>query len=250
MSAILVYHSVDDYVTAPFLQNTPATIAKHARWLINLKTQPDSLSSILTNPDQQRVAVTFDDGYDDFFEALPVLQRLNIRPTLFICPDKVGSINDWSGGTLRGRRLLSADQLLELLKEGVDIQCHGWTHCDLTTLPQQQLHTHFQWATRWFESNLGYYPSVLAYPFGKYNALVANVAKSYFKFALAVDRDWKAPATLSIPRITAVEPMTLPWLTSQIRSKSLPNYVGNRDMKCGPHSILFNTDYSAITMEK
>ena len=141
---ILMYHIVDKpgaerekkYCCLPenFLKQMEF-LSKSDYSLINL----DDIDEILSGNkvmNSESIAVTFDDGFEDFYHnAFPVLKKIAIPATLFMVSDRVGQTNDWMH--LRGspkRNLLNKEQLLEISHSGVLIGSHTCTHPKLNEI--------------------------------------------------------------------------------------------------------------------
>lgn len=101
---ILGYHRVvEDYGTAakhaiPPMLISAAMLEKHLDWLgrhYSFVTLDEAATAYDTDPPQRgkpKVAVTFDDGYRDFYEhAFPLLQRKGIPAAVFVVTNLVGT---------------------------------------------------------------------------------------------------------------------------------------------------------------
>ncbi|HKT31112.1 MAG TPA: polysaccharide deacetylase family protein [Gammaproteobacteria bacterium] len=103
---ILGYHRVvEDYRAAlryamPPMLISVATLEKHLDWLgrhcvfVTLDEAAAAYDSTRHYSGKPRVAITFDDGYRDFYEcAFPLLQRKGIPAAVFVVTNLVGSPN-------------------------------------------------------------------------------------------------------------------------------------------------------------
>ena len=140
--------------------------------LINLNDISDVLSGkrpLL----RDSVAVTFDDGFDDFFyNALPVLNRFKVPATLFMVAGRIGGYNDWmtKNGSPR-RKLLSKEQLLKIIENGVVIGGHTVTHPKLDSISNARLKLdeEITGSKLQLEELLGLPVSHFAYPYGLFD---------------------------------------------------------------------------------
>ncbi|MBF0565985.1 MAG: polysaccharide deacetylase family protein, partial [Nitrospirae bacterium] len=76
------------------------------------------------------VSLTFDDGYQDFYDnAYPVLRKYAYPSTVFVVSSLVGKENTW-GGTkkLPVLKLMDWETLARVSEGGVDIGSHTRTH--------------------------------------------------------------------------------------------------------------------------
>jgi peptidoglycan/xylan/chitin deacetylase (PgdA/CDA1 family) len=115
------------------------------------------------------VAVTIDDGYKSAINfAAPVLKKYGFPWTFFVYPAFITHTE--------GKGAASWPDLVELQKEGVDVECHSMTHPQLTKhgskTPDQYdawLTTETSAAKAILEKELGKKIVYFAYPYGAYN---------------------------------------------------------------------------------
>jgi peptidoglycan/xylan/chitin deacetylase (PgdA/CDA1 family) len=121
------------------------------------------------------VAITIDDGYKSpLVFAAPVLKKYNFPWTFFVYPSFIGN---HPTSTYRGAA--SWPELIELQKEGVDIECHSMTHPQLTRRGAKTPEQYDAWLTNEtvtsksiLETKLGKTIKYFAYPYGEYNKTV------------------------------------------------------------------------------
>jgi peptidoglycan/xylan/chitin deacetylase (PgdA/CDA1 family) len=61
---------------------------------------------------------------------------------------------------------MSLEELLQLLKIGVVVENHGWTHADIRGLNEHQFRHHIGRAVAWLADTLGVRSSQYAVPYG------------------------------------------------------------------------------------
>jgi peptidoglycan/xylan/chitin deacetylase (PgdA/CDA1 family) len=123
------------------------------------------------------VAVTFDDGYADFYDvALPILQEQRIPATLFAVAGKLGGWNDWMPEGADRRPLMTGDQLQQLPEWGITVGSHSLTHARLPELDDEALARELQDSRARLADVLGQDVDLLAYPHGLYDERVMAFA--------------------------------------------------------------------------
>ena len=78
---------------------------------------------------EDTVAITFDDGYDDILQMLPLLGEHRITITVFVPTAFIGKTNSWDSFLLKNkRRHLSEEQIKQLVAAGVEFGSHSHSH--------------------------------------------------------------------------------------------------------------------------
>ena len=121
------------------------------------------------------VCITFDDGYKSpLVFAKPILDKYGYPWTFFIYPQ---FINDTPTSNYKGAA--SWPELLQLQKEGVDIECHSMTHPILTKKGNKSPEQYAAWlqnetagAKKILEQHMGKPITCFAYPYGANNKQV------------------------------------------------------------------------------
>ena len=140
------------------------------------KAQDPGGGSTLPTTQNRQVALTFDDGYRDFYTtAWPILKELGFGATLFLVSGRMGKTANWPGST--PSPLLTGNEARELLAQGVEIAAHGHTHQALDDLTSSAVLEELQLARQWQVDELGRAPAGLAYPYGRWSPSVAQSAQ-------------------------------------------------------------------------
>ena len=132
------------------------------------------------------VLLTFDDAYDDLFDALlPDVIEFRLKPLVFVVADLAGGTNLWdSEKGLRVRKLMTLEQLREMQRHGVEFGSHTLTHPWLPGLPDKELHREVRDSKHRIEDMLGTEVTCFAYPFGGVDRRVrAAVADAGYRLA-------------------------------------------------------------------
>lgn len=138
-------------------------------------------------PDRSFV-ITFDDGYHGVYkESFPVLQRHGMSATVFLTVGEKTAAK--SGNRLpsqNGRSMLSWQEIREMHRWGIDFAAHTCTHPDLTHLPVDRAKNEICDSKAIIEDALGAPVSCFAYPYGRFNLQIRNIARQHFSCACSV----------------------------------------------------------------
>jgi peptidoglycan/xylan/chitin deacetylase (PgdA/CDA1 family) len=113
------------------------------------------------------IIISLDDGYvDDVRTVLPALQRWHMVATFFVITGRTAEPG-----------FLSADQIRELDRAGMDVGDHTAHHVDLRLLSAGQLQSETAGSRRALDSILGHPVYYFAYPFGAHNSAVIQALR-------------------------------------------------------------------------
>jgi peptidoglycan/xylan/chitin deacetylase (PgdA/CDA1 family) len=206
MRAILTYHSIDE--TGSVISIAERSFRRHVAWLAEGRVRVVPLETITSvPPDQDAVAITFDDGLASFGAiAAPLLLQHGLPVTLFVVSDAVGSTNVWRGRQDSGipvQPLLDWEQLGALQAAGVRLGAHTCTHPRLTALEGDALEREIVASKQRLARELGVDATTFAYPYGAMSPAARDLVARTFRYgcttrlaALACEED---PALL--PRL-------------------------------------------------
>ena len=152
--------------------------------------------------DAKSVALTFDDGYEDFYtDAYPILKKYNWHATLYIISGKVGL-----------KSYLTWPQIRELQAAGFEIGAHTVDHNDLAQqTPDAQYHEIFD-SKAAIEAQLSQKVTAFCYPSGRYNAVTESlVQQAGFTSATTTHTGLASKSQydpFQLPRIRVEPPLT------------------------------------------
>lgn len=177
---VLAYHAVAD--VAPDadphrLATAPALLESHVRFLRRAGYEITTAEGLLDRRPARRTAVlTFDDGWRDALTTtMPLLDRVGVRATFFVCPGLWGAGHFDLGGD--AGRLLSADEAGALAGAGGELGAHSLTHVDLRRLGDGDLEREVAGAKEAVEAVSGRRCRTFAYPYGLTDARVERAAE-------------------------------------------------------------------------
>jgi peptidoglycan/xylan/chitin deacetylase (PgdA/CDA1 family) len=182
------------------------------------------------------VVLTFDDGFEDFHgRAMPLLDKYGFTATVFVTS---GWIQDAGAHSAPGRpgRMLTWSQLAEAAKAGMEIGAHSLGHPQLDQIPGQQLRAELQESKARLEDGLGFAVPGMAYPFGYYNARVAEVTREVgYRYGYAVRNVIARPASdlFAVPRLTVRRATTMATFRRLADGRAAPQLLQDRALTKG-----------------
>lgn len=189
MKAILTYHSIDD-------SGSPVSISEsvfrdHLAGLVDAGVRTVGLRTLLElPPETDAAALTFDDGFDSFGRlAWPLLEERGIPATLFVVTDRVGGNNRWDADrtSIPDLRLHDWAELGRLAEAGVELGSHTRSHVDLTAVGSGRIHDEVEGSAERMEREIGYRPTVFAYPFGRQDETASAAVREIYELACTTE---------------------------------------------------------------
>lgn len=208
MRAILTYHSIDP-------SGSPISISEgefrgHIRWMASRAVQVVPLEWIhKVPPERDAVAITFDDGFQNFADvAWPLLKHHDLPVTLFVVSERAGTDNDWGPGGRKGIPKLPLarwDALKRMVDHGLALGSHSRTHPHLTALEGARLAEEIAGSADDIERQSGVRPKAFCYPFGDVNDRAAELVKQHYEAACTTELAVLpvAPDLQRLPRLDA-----------------------------------------------
>lgn len=148
----------------------------------------DNIPIYSVNTKNMQVAVTFDAawGTDKTIAILDALDEAHVKATFFVT-------GMWANK--------NADMLREIAKRGHEIGSHGYTHKDLTTLPENEVLDELKKTDDSIEKITGKRPVIFRAPYGAWNAKLVDIVGKYGSSFIQWDvdsLDWKGLDTAAI----------------------------------------------------
>ena len=186
--AILTYHQIDLAPPAPAtfrsLYVAPQTFARQMRWLKRLGYRGVSMHDLMPYLRGEKVGkvvgLTFDDGYcNNLHHALPVLQDCGFTATCYVMSQLLGKTNVWDlSNGVKQADLMSPAQIRVWSQAGMEIGAHTQTHCQLTSLSDEDALREISACKAELGEILGESVEHFCYPYGFYEARHAAMAKA------------------------------------------------------------------------
>jgi peptidoglycan/xylan/chitin deacetylase (PgdA/CDA1 family) len=181
---VLCYHAVSD-AWPHQLSVTPAVFESQLRLLLRRGYCPVALTEAIDG-DGRLFHVTFDDAFTSVLDAVPTLERLGVRASVFACtgyaddprPLGIPELADDLHSHAEELRTMSWAELRGLEERGVAVESHTVSHSHLPALPDEELAEELRASKRRLEQELGRPCRYLAYPFGDCDDRVRAAARA------------------------------------------------------------------------
>lgn len=206
---ILMYHQVGRF--APMREHRASycrvdRFAAQMAWLARFGYRVLSMDEVVaciegSSPIPPRaVALTFDDGYQNFHdEAWPILRRYGFPAIVYLVAGLVGKRADWVHD---GPPLMAIETIRALRREGCHFGGHSTTHVKLAGLPAERVRREVAGCKAALEDLLGERVDHYCYPYGSHD--LASVEA-------AAEAGWRSATTCARATATvADDPLTLP----------------------------------------
>jgi peptidoglycan/xylan/chitin deacetylase (PgdA/CDA1 family) len=201
---VLLYHSISN--SKDFFAVSPEVFEKQMKYIQkrqSLVSLRDVLNYVQGLPfKRDSVAITFDDGYQDFVKiALPILKRLSIPATVFVL-GKDEEVDRFELGNTE--QLLTVRDVEQLKNPLITIGSHGVSHRKLTRLPSFEVVQEVHNSKSHIKEMYGIDPVYFAYPKGSWSDEVAVIVENAgYKAAFSVIETaaMKNSPLYAVPRI-------------------------------------------------
>lgn len=171
---ILMYHSIPDDVTTGHAHPYFSTETSVRVFESHMKILRDSgyrtvttaevvaLASAPRKPHDRAVAITFDDGYHDFYaNAFPILQKYGFQATVYLSTRYV----DDQTATFNGKKCMAWQEVRELRRHGISFGSHTVNHPQLRHVSLSDLEHEVSSSKQVIEDRLGETIRSFAYPY-------------------------------------------------------------------------------------
>lgn len=168
---ILAYHQVSPAdeiysVTADQFEEQMSYLQQQGYTPIDLQQLSDHFDGKMSLPDKP-IIITFDDGYEDnLLAALPIMEKYNMRSTVFIATSLVGTPD-----------YLSWQQIAEMQARNTEIGSHTMTHVGLGSVSTDQQRLEIVGSKAALEQHLGKPIYFFAYPYGQFTPITQQLLR-------------------------------------------------------------------------
>ena len=193
--AILTYHSLDE--SGSVISVRPKAFVRQMEALARSGVRVTKLTELRSTP-PPAVAVTFDDGYQNFLEAAaPVLGKYSFPATVFLVTDYCGGSNNWPSqpAGVPELPLMSWQTIAELSRSGVEFGAHTATHPSLAGLDEDSMREEILSSKKRVEDATGKPASSFAYPYGVMPEPAQNLVARHFSAGCSTRLGWVTAAS-------------------------------------------------------
>lgn len=185
-------------------------------WIVNSDFEvvalADAVGSVGTAAAKRFLAITFDDGYQDYADlAVPLLVARGLPSINFVPANHIGAYNRWDEAHTPRRDIMDSDALRRLPTDLVEIGVHSANHRPMVGLSPSELHEETAAAKLTVERSSGRPTRFFCYPYGRLcdfdEAGEQSVAAAGFEAACSshFGRTNKIDQIMSLRRVT-IEP--------------------------------------------
>jgi peptidoglycan/xylan/chitin deacetylase (PgdA/CDA1 family) len=205
---VLCYHAVSARWNDP-LAVDEETLRRQLRLLLWGGLRPADGDAVLANR-RRSFHITFDDAYRNIGSALPLLQELGVRGSIFVCTGLAHEGQAFHVPELEGRVGEAPDELLtmpwetlcDFAADGIEIGSHSVSHPHLTELSDGELRDELVDSREEIEARVGRPCRFLAYPYGDNDARVRSAARrAGYLAAYTLRAGWPGADPFALPRV-------------------------------------------------
>src|SRR5258708_6850104 len=201
---ILCYHSFsnDSWLHSVSLKNLDRQLGflKENYKIITLSDAEKIMQGTKKNK-ENAVVITIDDGYEDVLDALPIFEKYNIKPALFVLGDREKPNRKELGNQ---KPFLKSKDIVLLKKRNWIIGSHSLTHSNLSLITEGEIEKEISESKVKLENEISEKIKYFSYPRGKYNDFcLKTVKKAGYTLGLSMDDGIidSQTNTYAVPRI-------------------------------------------------
>ena len=229
---VIAYHAVGSCPEAADPENLFMPAERFEEQMAFLATRHDvvPLEQIVHGTaGKDAVAITFDDGFRSVLSiAAPIMRRHGFPGTVFVPSRWIGGRStSWYGAPGCETEIMSADELREAERNGIEVASHGSAHLDFAAVSPAEAAADIDASIAELAQAVGRRPRYLAYPYGRYSAAAKQAASERFEAAFSIDLRHDGPFAFERVGITRLDGKLV------FALKSAGRYLGWRRSRLG-----------------
>ena len=186
-----MYHSISNGIHP--LSVSIENFEKQMKFMVNNDYHSIFLSDLnnINDVKKKYFIITFDDGYLDIYEnALPILQKYNLKSICFFVSEYIGKYNIWDKDkeNFIKLNLMNVDQIKNWNKQGMQVGLHTANHKNLKNIDYNDKLEQIELPKKVFSENLSINIDSFSYPFGQYDDESFKIVKKNYNFAVTTKR--------------------------------------------------------------
>ncbi len=204
---VLCYHAVSDGWIHT-LSVSRAAFARQLRLMLARRLRPATAEEVATGRGRL-LHVTFDDAFRSVGAVVPLLERLRVPATVFVCSDyadggrtfAVPELAEEARNHPQELATMNWSDLADLGERGVEVGSHTRTHPHLTALSDRELNRELTESRERIEAELRTPCRFLSYPYGDHDERVRAAARAAgYKAAFALPGRAGSADRFALPR--------------------------------------------------
>ena len=194
---ILMYHSIASMPKGTVMRSlhVPPKLFKLQMWLLKFfgfkGLSMGELQPYLEGKKTGKVVgITFDDGFKNNLDVLPILQKFNFSATCYIISQNIGGINYWDlDKGIPKNPLMDENEVKQWIDGGMEIGSHTQNHVRLADIDIELATQEITQSKLDIEQQFNLSVEHFCYPYGSYNKeIVAITKKAGYNTTTTVNR--------------------------------------------------------------
>lgn len=228
---IMNYHSVSDEDLDFYGNISTDLFRSHMKFFSNFNFV--DLPKILEVSGQKEIALTFDDGYENFYtDVFPILKEFDAPATVFITPSHIGDqnidnlMNSHGISSIERTVMMDGEQIRDLIESDiVSVGNHTMTHADLSC--SEELNYEIVESKKQIEELFDIHVDRFSYPYGQKDENSLDIVSETHKYGVGEYRKLveSGDNQHDLPRIAGDQSLrNIKWLTSDISHEIRKRY--------------------------
>ena len=186
---VLMYHSIsdDDNKMSVGIKN----FFSQMKLMIKLGYKSVRLNDLSNKNIDKKFVLTFDDGYEDVFvNALPILNKLEIKATCFFVSNQIGKYNIWDTNKSNFNKinLMDDNQINKWIDYGMEVGSHSTDHKNLKSIKYLEKINQIVKSKEFFKKKFNINVKSFSYPYGAFDNESVEIVKKNYDFAVTTNR--------------------------------------------------------------